>query len=90
MTVVNPLPDPTPAQKYSKDGPFADPVVRCDSCQALLLRPDVQQHGMCKYCGHTRMRNLRSMGEGDWALLNTWAETGTIDPDFLKVFEAIA
>lgn len=79
----------TPEQKYSKDGPFNDPVVRCDSCQALLLRTELHQHGMCKHCGNTRVRNLRTMNEGDWALLETWAETGKIDPDFLKLFEGV-
>lgn len=86
MSIVRDL---TPEQKYSKDGPFNDPVVRCDSCQTLLLRADIQTHGMCKHCGHTRVRNLRSMSEGDWARLQAWVEAGKIDADFLKVFEGV-
>jgi hypothetical protein len=85
MSVVNPL---TPEQKYSKDGPFNDPAVICDSCQALLLRAELQKAGMCKHCGNARVRSVRVMSEGNMALAKVWAETGKIDPDWLKLFEA--
>lgn len=78
----------SPEEKYSKDGPFNDPLLRCDACQALLLRSDLHQHGMCKHCGNTRVRNVRVMSEGDMALAKAWAEAGKIDEDFLKLFEA--
>jgi hypothetical protein len=76
-------------QKYSKDGEFRDPVVMCDACQALLLRVELKSEGMCKHCGNTRVRNVRAMSEGDMALAKVWAETGKIDPDWLKLFEGV-
>lgn len=74
-------------QKYSKDGEFREPIVRCDACQALLLKEDLRTEGMCKHCGNTRVRNVRTMSDGDMALAKVWAETGKIDPDWLKLFE---
>jgi hypothetical protein len=73
--------------KYSKDGEFKEPVVKCDACQALLLRADLRKDGQCKHCGNTRVRNVRAMTEGDMALAKVWAETGKIDPDWIKLFE---
>ena len=84
MSVINDL---TPDQKYSKDGPFNEPVVRCDSCQALLLRLELHKEGMCKHCSNTRVRNIRAPSEGDMALVKTWAETGKIDSDWLQLFQ---
>lgn len=76
--------------KYSKDGPFREPVLRCDACQALLLKDELRTGGMCKHCGNTRVRNVRVMSEGDMALAKVWAETGKIDPDWVKLFEEAA
>jgi hypothetical protein len=75
--------------KYSKDGEFKEPVVKCDSCQALLLRAELRTEGSCKHCGNTRVRNVRAMTEADMALAGVWAETGKIDPDWLKLFEGV-
>jgi hypothetical protein len=74
-------------QKYSKDGPFVEPVVKCDACQALLLKEELRTSGQCKHCGNTRVRSVRAMTEADMVLAKVWAETGKIDPDWLKLFE---
>jgi hypothetical protein len=84
MSVIN---DSTPEQKYSKDGPFNDPVVICDSCQELLLRSEVHAHGMCKHCGNTRVRNVRVLSEENMVIAQGWAQEGKIDPDWLELFE---
>lgn len=75
-------------QKYSNDGPFREPVLMCDACQALLLKAELRTDGMCKHCGNTRVRNVRVMSEGDMALVKVWAEQGKIDSDWLKLWEA--
>ena len=85
MSVINQL---TPEQKYSKDGPFNEPVVMCDRCQELLLRIRLHHDGMCCRCGNTRVRNVRVMTEEHMSLAQKWVDEGKIDPDWLKLFEA--
>ena len=75
------------SEKYSKDGPFTDPVVRCDACQKLLLVKQLNQMGMCKHCSNTKVRNLRSGTGEDWAQMKEWVDAGEMDADFLAVFE---
>jgi len=70
--------------KYSKDGPFRDPVVRCDSCQRLIFKDDIQKHGGCP-CGSKRIRNVQSFTPDEHALM-----VGKhVDPDFLALFEEV-
>lgn len=69
-------------KKYDTLGPFTDPVVRCDSCQALLKRNSVQKTGMCSKCGSRRIRNLSVCDEKEMAQMKEWE----IDPDFLALF----
>ena len=70
--------------KYSKDGPFTDPVVRCDGCKKIFLRVDIQKIGGCPYCGHKKVKNLMGFNEEEWEQMKGWG----VDPDFLKLFEA--
>lgn len=77
----------TPEQKYSKDGPFVEPVVRCDACQDLILMAVLKKVGMCPHCSNTRVRNVRTMKQEDFDKAQTWADEGKIDPDWLKLFE---
>lgn len=70
--------------KYSKDGVFRDPVVRCDSCQRMLFREQIQEHGAC-FCGSRRIRNIRSFTPEERELLIK----KNVDPDFLALFEEI-
>jgi len=74
--------------KYSFDGPFKEPVVKCDSCQEILLRQRLQQTGKCPHCGNTRVRNVNNMTEADAAKAKKWAEEGLLDADWLTLFEA--
>lgn len=74
-------------EKFSKDGPFNDPVVRCDGCQRLLLVAELNEMGMCKHCSNTRVKNVRAGNSEDWGIMQRWAKEGLIDTDFLKLFE---
>lgn len=76
-----------PEQKYSKDGEFKEPCVLCDRCQQLLLIAVLRQEGMCPHCGNTRVRNVRVMTEHHMEQARAWAESGTIDPEWVKLFE---
>lgn len=80
----------TPEQKYSKDGPFNDPVLMCDACQELLLKAELHKVGSCKYCSNTRVRNVRVLTVEKFDQMKKWAEEGVIDPDFIKLFEVTA
>lgn len=68
--------------KYSKDGQFSDPVVRCDSCQRLLLVEKLKTMGAC-VCGGRKVRNVRSCNEEELKAMTQWG----IDPEFITLFE---
>lgn len=78
--------DLTPEQKYSKDGPFNDPVVRCDKCQTLLFVPEIKRLGGCTRCGNTRVGNVRVLTEEEMAQANIWVSEGKIDAAWLSLF----
>ncbi len=73
--------------KYSHDGPFNDPVVRCDSCNTLILSADLKKQGMCE-CSNKRIRNLLVVNDKDKATIQQWIDEGKVDPDFILIFEA--
>ncbi len=64
------------------DEGFTDPVVRCDSCQALLKRATLHKHGRCNKCGNRRIRNLTVLSESEAKQIEEWGYS-----DFLKKFE---
>lgn len=68
---------------YSKDGPFSDPVVRCDKCNKLLLLDDVKQTGMCPHCGARRIRNLLAFDGDELAQMKKWA----VPEEFIALFQ---
>lgn len=70
-------------EKYSKDAPFDDPVVRCTECQRLVHREEVAEVGCCPGCGNRRMRNVLAMSGEEMSALSVRG----IDPDFLALFE---
>ena len=73
--------------EYSKDGPFTDPVVRCDSCQTLLLVEELVKDGQCSRCGNTKVRNLRgTLTRQDCETLIAFRNGGQVDPDFVALF----
>lgn len=74
---------------YSKDAVFHDPVVRCDSCQTLLLVSELHKIGQCSRCSNTRVRNLRGiLTEPDCRTLLEWKAEGKIAADFVALFVA--
>jgi hypothetical protein len=76
------------SQKYSVDGPFNEPVVRCDSCAKLVLTATLKELGMCPHCSNTRVRNARTMNEEDFNKATDWARQGLIDPEWLNLFKS--
>ena len=70
--------------KYSKDGEFTDPVVRCDSCQKILLVQALRERGGC-VCGSRKVRNVGNFSEEEMQEMKNWG----IDEDFLVLFEAV-
>ena len=73
------------APKYSKDAPFEDPIIRCDSCQAIFLREKIHKFGCCPECGNRRVRNVLVMKPDEFRKVK---EMG-IDPEFLALFEEV-
>lgn len=54
------------------DEGFTDPVVRCDSCQALLRRETLHKRGKCNKCGNRRVRNLTVFDENEKKQMEEW------------------
>jgi hypothetical protein len=71
--------------KYSKDAPFEDPVVRCDSCQTLLLVTVLRDLGRCGKCGSHKVRNVFSFTPEEGQQMQSWG----VDQAFLKLFESV-
>ena len=71
--------------KYHKDAPFTDPVVRCDSCNRIVLREQLKKIGCCPHCGGRRVKELRIFDEKELEQMQRWE----VDPEFLKLFEKI-
>ena len=70
-------------EKYGKDGPFLDPIVRCDKCNKILMVSYLQQEGRCPHCGNRRIRNLLNFNFWEYLKMRfVWK----VDPKFLKVF----
>ena len=64
---------------------FTDPVVRCDSCQALLKRETLHKHGRCTKCGNRRIRNLTVLSEEETKQMEEWGFH-----EALKKFELVS
>ena len=67
---------------YGKDDPFADPVVRCDSCQKLLFVDDLKKMGMCE-CGNRKVKNVQTLKSEEVDLM----KERNVSPEFLSLFE---
>ncbi len=65
-------------------GPFSDPVVRCDSCQAVVKLALLKKIGACSHCGNKRVRNVTVFNEEARALMEEWGFH-----EFLNQFEAV-
>lgn len=68
--------------KYSKDGPFTDPVVRCDSCAKIILTAQLKSLGSC-VCGNRKVRNLLVYNDAELAQMREWG----VDEDFIALFD---
>ena len=71
-------------EKYSKDAPFTDPVVRCDSCGKIIRTATLRKLGMCK-CGNRKVRNLQTYTSEEKKQMEEWG----IDPDFFAIFQVV-
>ena len=65
-------------------GEFNDPVLRCDSCQALVKRLTLHKIGSCDKCGNKRVRNLTVFNEVEKAEMEKWGYH-----DFVKQYEVV-
>ena len=73
-------------EKYSVDGPFREPLVRCEGCNQIIFVADLHKYGMCS-CSHTRVKNIRALTEDDMAKVSKWVDEGKLDPDWLALWE---
>ncbi len=71
-------------EKYDIDGPFIDPVVRCDSCNKMVNRKTVLKTGSC-LCGSRKVKRVASMTPDEMKTAKKW----DIDPDFIALFEEV-
>lgn len=65
--------------------PFPDPIIRCDSCQAIVHRRHISQMGCCHECGNRRFRNALTLKEEEMEQL----KKDGVDPEFLAIFEEV-
>jgi hypothetical protein len=70
--------------KYHKDRPFEDPILRCDSCKALVTEGALAKFGVCS-CGNRRFKNVQALSEREMKTVKEWG----VDPDFLALFEGV-
>lgn len=73
------------APKYSKDAPFTDPVVRCDSCQVVVRAETIRKLGMCPDCGNRRVKNVLMMKPEEMARCKEWG----VDPEWIALFHEV-
>lgn len=69
--------------KYHKDGPFIEPVVRCDSCNKLVMVKTLRDAGVCPFCSNTKVRNVRTISSEEIE----WAKEKGIDPEWIALFD---
>jgi len=69
-------------KKYDKDAPFADPVVRCDSCSKINLTQKFRDLGCCPNCGNRKIRNLLVFNSEELAQMKEWG----VDEEFVNLF----
>ena len=66
------------------NGEFSDPILRCDSCSALVRRTTPHNLGSCDKCGNKRMRALDIFNEDEQMQIKNWGFE-----DFLSEFQEI-
>jgi len=70
---------------YSKDGPFQDPLLRCDSCTKIVKTETLRNLGRCPKCGNRRVRNVQTLTPEEIKQAQDW----DIDPEFFALFEEV-
>uniref|UniRef100_A0A6M3K6D2 Uncharacterized protein n=2 Tax=viral metagenome TaxID=1070528 RepID=A0A6M3K6D2_9ZZZZ len=70
-------------ERYGKDGPFLDPVVRCDKCNRMVKLDYLKREGCCPDCGNKRVRNLMGFSLLEYLKMRFFWK---VDPEFLKTF----
>ena len=73
------------ADKYSHDGDFAEPLVRCDSCSELIFTKQISELGMCE-CGNRRVRNVVTLKEEELKQAGEWVKEGKLDKAWLDLW----
>ena len=68
---------------YSDDGPFTEPVVRCNECRKVLMMEKLLETGSCKYCGCRKVAKVKSLNDEDLRLVRLWG----VDPEWLALFQ---
>ena len=69
-------------KKYSDDGPFHDPVLRCKGCSKLVLLTDLKKLGLCPLCGERKVKKVSIFSEDELK----WMREKEIDSDFIALF----
>jgi len=59
-----------------------EPVLRCDSCQALVKLDDLHKLGTCNHCGNKRVRDVLVLNDEEKKQVEEWGFD-----DFLSLFE---
>lgn len=72
-------------EKYSKNGPFTDPVVRCHECRKIVRVEKLKERGSCS-CGCRKVQELRGFTREERDKMDDWG----IDPDFLAIFGEVS
>jgi Zn finger protein HypA/HybF involved in hydrogenase expression len=71
--------------KYHVDGPFEDPLIRCNNCGTLHMTEKWKKKGYCSKCGNRRCRNVIHLTDEEFIICRNWP----VDPDFMKLFEQV-
>ena len=71
--------------RYSHDGEFSEPLVRCDSCAKLIFSKQLTKRGMCE-CGNTRVRNVRSLTGEELETAKKWVKQGKLDKVWIDLW----
>jgi len=75
------------AGKYGVKGkqPFQEPVVRCDSCNAMVYVRHIHKMGCCSECGNRRFRMMHTMKGEELERL----KKDGVDPEYLALWEEV-
>ncbi len=73
------------ADKYSHDGEFIEPLVRCDSCAKLMFSKKLTNQGSCD-CGNTRVRNITKLSKKELKKVTKWADAGKLDQVWVNLW----